>query len=166
MEIATSSGQGDDGMFETNLRTDEQYLPFELCGVAVSTWRIELPQENNQFNLRTLSDAVLYFDYTAREGGEALRQAAAESVARCLPDQGLMYLDAKEDLSDAWYECFAPQPPVREKNAYHRRSQPANPRDYQQHPHKHVCLSHDRRHFNLSFSQTLSPSSLLPNPPL
>ncbi|KAL2784828.1 hypothetical protein BJX66DRAFT_316145 [Aspergillus keveii] len=155
MEIATSSGQGDDGLFETNVRNDERYLPFEFCGVADSMWSIELPPENNQFDLRTVSDAVLHIDYTAREGGEALRQAATERARRCLPDQGLMYLDAKEDLSDAWYECFAPQPAVREKS-YRRQPHPHKPRDRGRHS-KHSCPPHDRRHFNLSFSRNLFP---------
>jgi hypothetical protein len=155
MEIATSSGQGDDGLFEANVRNDERYLPFEFCGVTDSTWSIELPPESNQFDLRTLSDAVLHIDYTAREGGEALRRAATESAQRCLPDQGLMYLDAKEDLSDAWYECFAPQPAVREK-PYRRQPHKHEPRDRGRHS-KHSCPSHDRRHFNLSFSRNLFP---------
>ncbi|KAL3442233.1 hypothetical protein BJX65DRAFT_226796 [Aspergillus insuetus] len=156
MEIATSSGQGDDGLFETNVRNDERYLPFEFCGVADSTWSIELPPENNQFDLRTLSDAVLHVDYTAREAGEALRQAATESAQRCLPDQRLMYLDAKEDLSDAWYQCFAPQPAVREK-PYRRQPHQHKPRENRRHPTKHSCASYDRRHFNLSFSRNLFP---------
>ncbi|MCY7282514.1 MAG: insecticidal toxin complex protein, partial [Cyanobacteria bacterium CAN_BIN43] len=49
--IATSSGQNDSGMFELNFR-DERYLPFEFSG-AVSRWRIELPLENNQFDMET-----------------------------------------------------------------------------------------------------------------
>ena len=73
--IATSSGQNDAGLFELNFR-DERYLPFEYLG-AVSRWRIELPPENNYFDLDTLSDVVLHLNYTAREGGEVLRDAAA-----------------------------------------------------------------------------------------
>jgi len=45
--IATSNGQNDSGMFELSFR-DERYLPFEFKG-AISSWRIELPQENNLF---------------------------------------------------------------------------------------------------------------------
>ncbi|MGZ4432764.1 MAG: Tc toxin subunit A-related protein, partial [Trebonia sp.] len=73
--IATSSGQNDSGLFELSFR-DERYLPFEYRGV-VSRWRIELPPENNYFDLDTLTDLVLHVNYTAREGGEALRDAAA-----------------------------------------------------------------------------------------
>ena len=78
--IATSSGQNDSGMFELNFR-DERYLPFEFLG-AVSRWRIELPPENNFFDMDTLSDVVLNLNYTAREGGDVLRRAANE-VAQC-----------------------------------------------------------------------------------
>ena len=77
--IATSSGQNDSGLFELNFR-DERYLPFEYMG-AVSRWRIELPPENNYFDLDTLTDVVLHLNYTAREGGEALREAALHAAA-------------------------------------------------------------------------------------
>ena len=98
--IATSSGQNDSGMFELNFR-DERYLPFEFAG-AVSRWRIELPPENNFFDFDTVSDVVLHLNYTAREGGDQLRAAAAER-ARCrLPGDGLRFFDVRRDLPDAW----------------------------------------------------------------
>ena len=71
--IATSSAQRDSGMFEFNFR-DERYLPFERLG-AVSTWRLELPQEFRQFDYDTISDAVIHVNYTARDGGENFRQS-------------------------------------------------------------------------------------------
>lgn len=76
--IATSHGQNDNGMFELNFR-DERYLPFEGAG-AISSWRIELPKDNNAFDFNTLSDVVLRINYTAREGGQLLRQAAKGSL--------------------------------------------------------------------------------------
>lgn len=76
--IATSHGQNDNGMFELNFR-DERYLPFEGTG-ALSRWRIELPKENNAFDFNTLSDVILRINYTAREGGQLLRQAAKGSL--------------------------------------------------------------------------------------
>ena len=81
--IATSIGQTDTGLFQLNFN-DERYLPFEFAG-AVSRWRIELPPENNQFDLNTLSDVVIQLNYTAREGGEALRRAANEVAQKHLP---------------------------------------------------------------------------------
>ena len=33
---------------------EERYLPFEFMG-AVSRWRIELPQENNQFDIDSVT---------------------------------------------------------------------------------------------------------------
>ena len=69
--IATSSGQNDSGLFELSFH-DERYLPFEYQG-AVSRWRIELPPENNYFDLDTVTDVVLHLNYTARDGGDVLR---------------------------------------------------------------------------------------------
>ena len=98
--IATSTGQNDSGLFELSFH-DERYLPFEFAG-AVSRWRLELPPETNFFDLDTLSDVVVHLNYTAREGGEVLAAAAAES-ARCrLPGDGMRLLDLRRDLPDAW----------------------------------------------------------------
>jgi hypothetical protein len=76
--IVTSSAQNDSGLFETNLQ-DERYLPFEGAGV-VSTWRVELPREFRQFNYDTISDVILHFRYTAREGGELLKTSAVKNM--------------------------------------------------------------------------------------
>ena len=73
--VATSSGQNDSGMFETNLR-DERYLPFEGMG-TISGWRVELPTNFKTFDYESISDVILHLRYTARDGGEALKAAAA-----------------------------------------------------------------------------------------
>lgn len=65
--IATSHGMNDSGLFEVNFR-DERYLPFEGAG-AISRWRLEMPKENNAFDFETISDVILHFKYTSREGG-------------------------------------------------------------------------------------------------
>jgi receptor-binding and translocation channel-forming TcA subunit of Tc toxin/ABC toxin-like protein len=98
--IATSSGQADPGLFELNLR-DERYLPFEYFG-AVSCWRIELRRENNYFDVDTLTDLVLHMNYTAREGGEALREVASADAQRHVPGDGCVILDMRRDLSVSW----------------------------------------------------------------
>ena len=76
--VATSSGQNDSGMFETNLR-DERYLPFEGSG-AISTWRLELPTGFTTFDHDSMSDVILHLRYTAREGGEGLKAAAVATL--------------------------------------------------------------------------------------
>jgi len=76
--IVTSSAQNDSGVFELNFR-DERYLPFEGAG-AISDWRIELPQDTNAFDFNTISDVIVHLRYTARNGGEILKQAARTSI--------------------------------------------------------------------------------------
>ncbi|SDZ49779.1 hypothetical protein SAMN05421684_5787 [Asanoa ishikariensis] len=100
--IATSSGLNDAGLFELNFR-DERYLPFEFAG-AVSRWRIELPPENNTLDVDELSDVVLHLNYTAREGGDALRAAAMEHGRDRLPGDGLRLFDVRRELDEAWWE--------------------------------------------------------------
>lgn len=71
--IATSGAQNDAGMFELNFQ-DERYLPFEGAG-AISTWRLELSGDYRQFDYDTIADVILHMNYTAREGGELLKNA-------------------------------------------------------------------------------------------
>lgn len=98
--IATSSAQNDSGLFELNFR-DERYFPFEFAG-AVSRWRIELPAENNYFDLDTLSDVILHLNYTAREGGDVLRSAASEAARAHIPDDGRRVFDLRREMPDEW----------------------------------------------------------------
>ena len=72
--VALSTGREDSGLFEVNFH-DERYLPFEGLG-AISHWRLELPRDCNRFDVSTLSDVVLHLRYTARDGGQPLRDAA------------------------------------------------------------------------------------------
>lgn len=107
--IVTSSGQNDSGIFEVNLH-DEQYLPFENSGV-ISTWEISLPAnpsegEPTQFDYTTIADVVLHLRYTAREGGQALRdKAMADLRARIDSAQALgsrRLFSLRHDFPDAW----------------------------------------------------------------
>lgn len=76
--IAISSGQNDSGTFELNFQ-DERYLPFEGAG-AISSWRLELPDDYRQFDYDTISDVIVHVSYTAREGGEVLKAAAKGNI--------------------------------------------------------------------------------------
>jgi hypothetical protein len=98
--IATSGGQNDSGLFELSF-SDPRYLPFEFMG-AVSRWRIELPRETNYFDPNTLTDAVMHLDYTAREGGDVLRNAASAAACGKLPGDGWSFFDLRHDFPDAW----------------------------------------------------------------
>jgi hypothetical protein len=100
--IATSSGRDDSGMFQLDFN-DQRYLPFEYMG-AVSRWRIELPPENNYFDMDTLTDFVIRFGYTAREGGELLRQAAFAAARRHLPGDGWRFFELRQDFQEAWQQ--------------------------------------------------------------
>ena len=100
--IATSHGQNDSGMFELNFN-DERFLPFEGAG-AVSEWRLELPRENNQFDLASLADVILHVRYTARQGGDNnLTQAAKDNLSVALPPLGLRMLVLNQEFSTEWH---------------------------------------------------------------
>lgn len=94
--IATSSGQGDSGLFQLSFQ-DERYIPFEYSGV-ISRWRMELPPENNQFDLGTLTDVVMQINYTAREGDAPSRKIAQERVKHRLPGNGIRLFDMFQEF--------------------------------------------------------------------
>jgi hypothetical protein len=82
--VVTSTGQNDTGLFETNLR-DDRYLPFEGSGV-ISEWQIDLPREFKEFDYETITDIILHIRFTARQGGEALRKRAEDSLRNKIQD--------------------------------------------------------------------------------
>lgn len=104
--IATSNGQNDSGLFEFNFR-DERFLPFEYQG-AVSRWRLEVPRENNAFDLDTLSDVLLHMNFTAREGGEALRCEAQRCAQKHVPGNGWSLFEVRHDFPSSWSKLTAP----------------------------------------------------------
>jgi hypothetical protein len=67
-------------LFELNLR-DERFLPFEGAG-AISTWRLEIPNDVPQFDFESISDVVLHIRYTCREAGHlrAVRQPTSKKT--------------------------------------------------------------------------------------
>ena len=82
--IVTSSANNDSGLFELNFN-DERYLPFEGAG-AISQWRIELDRELAQFDLDTISDVIIHLRYTAREGGEQLKNLSKDNIKSILKE--------------------------------------------------------------------------------
>jgi hypothetical protein len=105
--VALSTGRDDAGMFEVNLR-DERYLPFEGTG-AISRWHLELQQQNNQFDLATLSDVVLHTRYTARYVGDTYRQSVRDAYAAISPrPTWLQLLSARTEFPDAYARLFNP----------------------------------------------------------
>lgn len=107
--IATSTAQNDGGLFELNFR-DERYLPFEGSGV-ISRWRIDMPRDCNAFDFATISDVILKISYTAREGGDLLRQAARQARDKALADtqtQQARLFSAKHEFSGEWHRFLYP----------------------------------------------------------
>lgn len=108
--IVTSTGQDDSGLFETSL-SDDRFLPFEGAG-AVSRWRIELPGAVPQFDYDSISDAILHLRYTARDGGESMRDSArgqfavagnaAPMAAPMAADRPRLLISSRSDFPAEW----------------------------------------------------------------
>jgi len=108
--IATSSANGDSGLFELNFR-DERYLPFEGAGV-ISQWSFELPSEFRQFDYDTISDLIVHLQYTARNGGARFRDAVQSELSHALNSMlvaqgksGLYrYFSARQEFPNEWHQ--------------------------------------------------------------
>lgn len=101
--IVTSNGQNDRGLFDTS-GSDGRLLPFEGAGVE-SRWTLQLPSDYRQFDYATISDAVLHIQYTARDGGQPLREAASANLDDVVADSasGLALLfSLKRDFPSEW----------------------------------------------------------------
>ena len=111
--IATSNGVNDSGLFEMNLH-DERYLPFERAG-AISTWQLEFPSAYPQFDPETITDLIVHFSYTARDGGPAFQAAATASIqsklSKAMTAPGLVLMrafSARRDYPTQWYQFLNP----------------------------------------------------------
>jgi DNA-binding transcriptional MerR regulator len=114
--IAVSSLEDESGVFELNFH-DERYLPFEGAG-AISKWRIELPDPKwfSQFDYDTIMDIIIRLRYTAVDGGDKLKSAAADmvqayikSVEDLSKEEGLFAVfDLKNDFPNEWYTANHP----------------------------------------------------------
>lgn len=106
--ISLSRGQDDAGLFNLNF-DDERYLPFEGSGV-IGTYVLELPPTLRPFDYGTISDVVLHFRYTARDGGGALRTLASNTLRERLNVLALktgrtglfQALDLRRDRPEVW----------------------------------------------------------------
>jgi hypothetical protein len=115
--IATSTGVNDSGLFELNLK-DERYLPFERAGV-IATWQIEFTSIFPQFDRDSVTDFVLDYGYTSRDGGALFQAVAAESVQSqlktAMTNSGLTLMrgfDARRDFPSQWYKFLNPANPA------------------------------------------------------
>ena len=106
--VVTSTANADSGMFETQLR-DERFLPFEGRGV-ISTWRLELPAKYKQFDYATISDVILTLRYTARDGGDQLKQTALDGIPNVdatTPRNFSLLISCRSDFASDWVRAKA-----------------------------------------------------------
>jgi len=117
--IVTSTGQNDSGLFEVNLH-DERYLPFERAG-AISSWRIQMPKTYPQFDYRTMTDVIITMRYTAREGGDQMRNQVEtemsdkllKSISLAESQNGLARMFSfRHNMPNEWYSFFGRTVPV------------------------------------------------------
>jgi hypothetical protein len=76
--VATSTAQGDAGVFELSFR-DERYMPFEGAG-AVSEWRLELPSHFRPFDYQSINDVFLNISYEAEESSTLRQQVESRNA--------------------------------------------------------------------------------------
>jgi len=108
--IATSTATNDAGVFELSFR-DERYLPFEGAG-AISSWRLELPNQLRQFDYNTISDIILHLSYTARDDATlrtSVETAIVDSLTTYATTAGMHRLfSLRHEFPDAFYQLMNP----------------------------------------------------------
>jgi Tc toxin complex TcA C-terminal TcB-binding domain/ABC toxin N-terminal region/Neuraminidase-like domain/Salmonella virulence plasmid 28.1kDa A protein/Putative peptidoglycan binding domain len=99
--IIVSAGREDAGLFVLDHR-DDRYLPFEGTG-AISDWNLKLTSAVPTFDWSTITDVVLHLRYSAREGGDLLRDAALISLTTELAGIPLQRgFSAKHEFPTEW----------------------------------------------------------------
>ena len=108
--IATSTAVNDAGVFELTFR-DERYLPFEGAG-AISSWRLELPDQLRMFDYATIPDIILHISYTARDDDTfraTVETAITDSLTAYASTAGMHRLfSLRHDFPDAFYQLQHP----------------------------------------------------------
>lgn len=98
--MATSHGRMDAGLFQLRF-DDERFLPFEGAG-AVSKWTLSLPQENNQFDLQTVSDVIMHVQYTARRDEGSGESGEAPVLPEVNSETTVRLFSLRQDFPDQW----------------------------------------------------------------
>jgi receptor-binding and translocation channel-forming TcA subunit of Tc toxin/ABC toxin-like protein/neuraminidase-like protein len=113
--ILLSTGVRDTGLGGDEPKED-RYRPFENLGVD-SSWRLDISQQDNAFDLSSIADVVLHVEYTARDGGQTLANAARASLATQSASEG-MQVSLRHQFAGDWQQLksgtaidlnFAPQ---------------------------------------------------------
>lgn len=103
--VVTSHGRQDTGTFGDG-GADPRFGPFEGSGV-LSTWSLEMPADTATFDVRDLPDVLLHIRYTALDGGQSLRAAAAADAAAASIVTARLF-SLRQDFPDAWQQFMAP----------------------------------------------------------
>jgi hypothetical protein len=102
-QVVTSHALDDAGQFQLDFKSDT-YLPFEGAG-AISSWRVHLPQRNNDIDIAAIDDLLLSLRYTARDGGEPLALLANQARDKAWKGQGealTWSVDIAKDFPAEW----------------------------------------------------------------
>jgi hypothetical protein len=107
--VVVSGATGDTGSMDDG-DAGVRSGPFEYCGVA-GDWGIELPAnpskgEPTAFDYGSITDVVLSIRYSARDGGDELKQAAMGSLVQTLQDANAAgaakVFSIRQDFPEAW----------------------------------------------------------------
>ena len=94
-----SAPRSDQSIFKLDPQS-ELLRPFEGMGI-VTDWAVKIPKLGNNFDLNTIADVIITFDYSAQEDS-VYRKQVLEAMP--LTAERTQSLSLRNDFSDAWYE--------------------------------------------------------------
>ena len=104
--IVTSHASVDRGSFGYT-SVDDRYTAFEGAGL-ISRWTITLDSRDNAFDVTTVTDVVLSFDYQGEQGGPALTDLARAAIDAATPTNGARLFALDNAYVSEWFQFLHP----------------------------------------------------------
>lgn len=105
--IVLSTGVRDTGLGADEAKED-RCRPCENLGVD-SSWHLEISQRDNAFDLATMADVILHVEYTARDGGAQLGEAARAALTTLSSTEGFL-ISLRHQYPGEWQAFKSSQP--------------------------------------------------------
>jgi hypothetical protein len=103
--VALTSPANSTGMFELESLQPDMLFPFEGNGVD-STWELRMPKASNQFDYRTIANALVTIEYVALNSFDYRQQVIQTLNPNLSADRPFSF---RNQFADQWYDLNNPE---------------------------------------------------------